>query len=146
MHNSRGIADSDRMFSWREECDRNPAVKIKKLKLDNPYNLILAHLNINSFRYKHTDLFTLIDSNIDVLVIGETKLDSSFLNSQFEDDGYKSPFRKDRNSNGSGLLMYVKDDISSCELSDHLPFPDNIETIATELNFRKRKKAIYWYL
>ena len=63
----------------------------------------------------------------------------SLPNSQFEVDGYKSPFRKDRNSNGGGLLIYVKDDISSCELSDHLPLPDNIEIIATELNFRKQK-------
>ena len=90
-------------------------------------------------RYKHADLFTLIDSNIDVLVILKTKLDSSFPNSQFEVDGYKSPFRKDRNSNGGRLLIYVKDDTPSCELSDHLPLPDNIEIIATELNFRKQK-------
>ena len=139
MHNSRGVSDSDRMFNWREECDHNPAVKIEKLKLDNPYNPILAHLNINSIRYKHADLFTLIDSNIDVLVIGETKRDSSFPNSQLEVDGYKSPFWKDRNSNRGGLLMYVRDDIPSCELSDHLPLPDNVEIIATELNFRKQK-------
>ena len=88
MRNSCGVADSDRMFNWREECDHNPADKIKKLKLDSPYNPILAHLNINSIRYKHADLFTLIDSNIDVLVIGETKLDYSFPNSQFDADGY----------------------------------------------------------
>ena len=99
----------------------------------------MAHLNINSIRNKHIELFTLIDSNIDVLVIGETKLDSSFPNSQFEVDEYKSPFRKDRNSNGGGLLIYVKDDIPSCKLSDHLPRPDNTEIIATELNFRKQK-------
>ena len=36
-------------------------------------------------------------------------------------------------------MIYVKDDIPSCELSDHLPLPDNIEIIATELNFRKQK-------
>ena len=46
MRNSCGVADSDRMFNWREECDHNPADKVKKLTLDNPYNLILAHLNI----------------------------------------------------------------------------------------------------
>ena len=139
MHTSRGVADSDRMFNRREERDHNPAVKIKKLKLDNPNNPILAHLNINSICYKHADLFTLIDSNIDVLVIGETKRDSSFPNSQFEVDGHKSPFRKDRNSNGGGLLMYVRDDIPSWEVSDHLPLPDNIEIITTELNFKKQK-------
>ena len=75
----------------------------------------------------------MIDCNIDLLVIGETELDSSFHNSQFEVDGYKSSFRKDRNSNGGGL--FIKDDIPSCELSDLLPLPDNIEIIATELNF-----------
>ena len=99
----------------------------------------MAHLNINSIRYKHADLFTLIDSNIDVLTIGKTKLDSSFPNNQFEVYRYKSPFKKDRNSNGGGLLMYVKDDIPSCELSDHLPLLGSIEIIATELNFRKKK-------
>ena len=139
MHNLCGVADSNRMFNWREECDHNPADKITKLKLDNPYNPILAHININSIYYKPADLFNLIDSDIDVLVIGETKLDSSFPNSQFDVDGHKSPFRKDRNSNGGGLLIYVKDDIPSCKLSDHLPQPDNIEIIATQLNFRKQK-------
>ena len=100
MSNSCGVADSDIMFNWREECDHNPADKIKILKLDNPYNPILAQLNINSIRYKYADLFTLIDPNTDFLVMGETKLDSSFPNTQFDADGYKSPFKKDRNSNG----------------------------------------------
>ena len=139
MSNSCGVAESARMFNWSEECDHNQADKIEKLKLNNSYNHIFAHLNINSIRHKHADLFTVIDSNIDVLIIGETELDSSFPNSQLDVDGYKSPFRKVRNSNGGGLLIYVKDDIPSCELSDHLPLPDNIEIIATELNFRKQK-------
>ena len=50
-------------------------------------------------------------------MISETKLDESFRIGQFLIDGYSVPFRLDRNENGGGILLYVRDDIPSKLLS-----------------------------
>ena len=62
--------------------------------------------------------------NIDVLVITET-LDETFPTSSFIIDGYSKPYRRDRNANGGGVLIYVREDIPSKELTGH-NFPDDI--------------------
>ena len=74
---------------------------------------------------------------IDILVIGETKLDESFPANQFRINGFKKPYRKDRNTNGGGVMIYVREDIPSQKLKDNLPI--NIEAILVEINLRKSK-------
>ena len=49
---------------------------LKEIKIQSPDKLILGHLNINSVRNKFEAL--IIDNNIDLLLIYETKLDDSF--------------------------------------------------------------------
>ena len=56
----------------------NPMEELDNLRLKNPNRLIFAHLNINSVRNKFDLLAEIIKSNIDILMISETKLDSSF--------------------------------------------------------------------
>ena len=51
---------------------------LKVLKNDNPSNLNFCYLNINSVRNKFTDLQTIINGNVDIVSIAETKLDDSF--------------------------------------------------------------------
>ena len=46
-------------------------------------------------------------------MVSETKLDESFPPGQFLLDGYSVPFRFDRDGNGSGILLYVREDIPS---------------------------------
>ena len=53
-------------------------------------------------------------------------------------DGYSEPFRLDRNCNGGGLLIYIREDIPSKQLFDY-SLPDDIEGLFIELNFRKSK-------
>ena len=53
------------------------------------------------------------ESNIDVLLVSETKIDDSFPNGNFLIDGFSTPYRLDRNSNGGGLILFVRKDISS---------------------------------
>ena len=53
------------------------------------------------------------ESNIDVLLVSETKIDDSFPNENFLIDGFSTPYRLDRNSNGGGLILFVRKDISS---------------------------------
>ena len=50
-------------------------------------------------------------------MISETKLDESFPIGQFLIDGCSVPFRLDRNKNGGGILLYVREDIPSKLLS-----------------------------
>ena len=48
------------------------------------------------------------------------------------------PYRLDRNRNGGGLIIYVRDDIPSKVLRKHI-FPNNIEGTFVEINFGKGK-------
>ena len=73
--------------------------------------IVLAHLNINSLRNKFDLLADQIKGNVDVLAILETKLDDSFPAGQFEIPGYAPPLRLDRNQNGGGILVFVREDI-----------------------------------
>ena len=61
---------------------------LRKLKVKNIIRLVIGHLNINSLPGKFDQLRTLWGKNIDILVLTETKLDSSFPNSQFAIDGF----------------------------------------------------------
>ena len=51
---------------------------LKNIRRNNINRLILAQLNINSLRNKFESLQHIINKNIDVLLISETKTDSSF--------------------------------------------------------------------
>ena len=57
----------------------NPAIKLREIKLKNPNNPSLACINVNSIRNKHSDLFTFLDCNIDILTIAEQNLTAPFL-------------------------------------------------------------------
>ena len=46
----------------------------------------------------------------------ETKLDSSFPDAQFQIEGFNSPYRLDRNCHGGGVMIYVKNAVSSRQL------------------------------
>lgn len=117
----------------------DPGNLLRDIKLKNPNNPSLAYINVNSIRNKHAELFTILNSNIDILAIAETKLDKSFPSAQFAVGGYKEPYRKDRNKHGGGLLVYVKEDIPSQELTGHPPVSELLDMIVVELNFRKQK-------
>ena len=75
---------------------------------------------------------------IDILVVTETKLDETFLESLFLMDGFSKPYRLDRNKNGGGIMIFIRDTISSKILEKHV-FPNDVESIFVELNFRKCK-------
>ena len=56
-------------------------------------------------------LSDLIKGYIVILLVSETKIDSSFTTSQFLIPGFLPPFRLDRSKNGGDLLLYVREDI-----------------------------------
>ena len=100
--------------------------------------MIIGTLNINSISSKFDDLKVLISGVFDILIITETKLDETYPISQFHINGYSTPYRLDRNRNGGGVIIYVREDIPSKILRKHF-FPNDIEGIFAEINFRKSK-------
>ena len=109
---------------------------LKDVRIKNLNRIVLAHLNINSLRNKFDLLIDQIKGNVDVLVISETKLDDSFPTGQFKILGYASPFRLDRDENGGGIMVFVREDIPVKFLSsENKP----IEAFFFELNFHKKK-------
>ena len=83
----------------------------------------------------------MLENNIDILCIAETKLDSSFPESQFQMPGYTMPYRLDKTANSGGLLVYVKETIPS-KLLHEITIPSEIQAIPIEINFRKSKWLI----
>ena len=66
--------------------------EMKSLRLKNPKNKIFLHLNINSVRNKFKNMSSLISENVEILIVAETKLDSSFPTAQFLIPGFHHPF------------------------------------------------------
>ena len=83
---------------------RNCGTMLSDLRIQNVKNIIIAHLNINSIRNKFDALVHIINDNVDILVIVETKLDETFPENQFRINGFKKPYRKDRTINGGGII------------------------------------------
>ena len=112
------------------------------IRLQNLNNIIIGTLNINSLANKFDFLKHVVNRNLDVLILQETKLDDSFPKNQFAMDGYRIPYRLDRNRNGGGVMIYVREDIPSCQLSNH-NFTKPIEGLFIEINLRKMKLLLF---
>ena len=75
--------------------------------------IIIGHLNINSLRNKFESLQEQINGNVDNLLISGTKLENSFPNGQFLIKGYSAIYRLDRDAQGGGIMLFIREDISS---------------------------------
>ena len=87
---------------------------------------------------KLNQLKELVLKQVDILVICETKLDETFRSSQFHMDGFSLPYRLDRNRNGGGVMIFVRENIPS-KLLTKPNFPSGVEGLFVELNFTKSK-------
>ena len=99
---------------------------------------IIAQLNINSIRNKFQFIEKEVCANLDILLISEIKLDDLFLSAQYLLDGFSKPYRLNRNSNGGGILLYIRDDVPSRILLNW----NKTESVFAEINFRKKKWLI----
>ena len=70
---------------------------MKNIQLINVNMVVIGHININSIRSKFNILSSMVKDNIDILMVSETKLDSSVPQAQFRIEGYAPPFRYDKN-------------------------------------------------
>ena len=103
----RNTISYDTILTQKSSGDINNCfTELKSFRLDNPKNLILGHLNINSLRKKFEIMKNIIEDTFDTFLISETKINNS------------SPmFQRDRNCFGGGLCLYVKDSIASKPLN-----------------------------
>ena len=99
---------------------------------------IIGHLNINSIHNKFEMLPMSVAQYVDILMLSETKLDSTFPSIQFLINGFSVPHRLDRNSKGGGILLYVRDKIIVLPLNRY-SLPPHIEILFFELNLRNQK-------
>ena len=116
--------------------------KLKLLRLRNAGRVIIGYLNINSIRNKFDALRDIIAANIDILMVAETKIGSSFPRGQFLIDGFVAPYRLDRNKDGGGLLVYVRSNILS-QLLTSFKFEDGIECVGFEKSTLGRKNGLF---
>ena len=123
-----------------DHCD-TPSI-LNELRLKNVNKLVIGHLNINSLPNKFDQLKLIIGKNIDILVITETKIDSSFPSSQFMIEGFSVPYRFDRNRSGGGVIVYIRDDIPNKQLVKH-KLPEDTEGVFVEVNLRNSKWLIF---
>ena len=138
----RGSEIDQENISMTDSVGENAFDKLKEIRIKNVNNVTIGTLNINSLAPKFEQLREIIGKNLDILTIQETKLDSSFPMQQFILDGYSVPYRLDRNREGGGVLIYVREDIPSKELKKH-NFTENIEGMFIEINLRKTKLLFF---
>ena len=74
----------------------------------------------------------------DILIITKTKLDGTFSLSEFHIEGFSTPYRLDRNGNGCGIIIYIRQDTLSKIVTKNC-FPKDIEALFIKVNFRKCK-------
>lgn len=112
--------------------------KLQNLHMSNLEKIIACQLNINSLR-KNIDIWLVQDGRYfydSKLVMIESKLDNSLSVTQLEISGYNTLYRFDRNSSGDGILLYLREDITSETLHVFkLPMEENF----LELNLYKTK-------
>ena len=109
---------------------------LNRIRINNINRVIIGHLNVNFFAIKLDSIKVIITENVDIMIFTEAKLDASYPYAQLKIDGFKKPYRLDRNALGGGILIYVRTDIPSKILEQH-ELPENIEGIFIEINLRK---------
>ena len=122
-----------------ENMSGSPSSEVKNYKLENPKNITIGHLNVNSLRNKFISCFDwgVRQSKLDIFLVSETKIDHSFPNQQFSIDGYKT-YRRDRNNFGLGLLLYLNENILCRELTAE-QIDSNFEIVFIEITLRTGK-------
>ena len=123
----------------KQSLNSNDILSNIKVRVNN--KLIIGNLNINSIAVKFDQLKLMVKYKVDILVLTETKIDSSFQNQQFHIEGFCLHIDLDRNKHGGAVLVYIREDIPSTILKKTF-LPDDIEGIFIELNLRKHKRLL----
>ena len=82
-----------------------------------------------------------VQDRLDILLISDTKADLSSPPSQFAIEGFRTPFRFDRNYSGGGIMLFVREKIPSKLISEYKS-KSSVENIFTEINSISRKRLL----
>ena len=115
---------------------------LNNIRVKNVNKLVIGNLNINTFAGKFYQFKIIIQGKLDIIVVTETKVDDSYPTSQFFIEGFCKPYRMDRNKHGGGILIYIREDIPSKQLSKH-NFTKHIEGMFIEINLRKTRWLLF---
>ena len=117
--NNKGCLNVEECNSARQNVSFNDEPNSIRIKPVN--KLIIAPQNINSLRSKFEFLFEFVRVKVDSLMISETKNYESFPLGQFKINGFNTPFRPDSNSNGGGIILFVREDIPTKLIASETP-------------------------
>ena len=110
---------------------------LHQARINNPSRIIFGHINIKSIRNEFEQLIYIVNNEIDILMISETRLDDTFPTSQFLMQCYSTHFRKDQTTKGSGIRLYVREDVP-CKITK-TEIDACYEGFLIETNLRKKK-------
>ena len=139
LDNTDNFSSNSEQPSCRN-LEETPYLILSKLRKRNPNKLIIGSININFLAAKFEAIKELIKSKLDILVLQETKIDCTYSTAQFLIEGFEQPFRLDRNKNGGGVMIYIKDNLP-CKQITFDTLPNDIECIFLELNLRETKSG-----
>ena len=94
--------------------------------------LIIGYINIKSIRNKFESLMKYVGNNLDILMVSETKIDSTFPESQLLVEGFSTPYRF------GGILLYIRQDIPTKYIKKII-MNESFEGFFVEVNMRSRK-------
>ena len=97
--NSRSINDAS----------LNSLSETRKLSHRSVDRALIANLNTNSIRNAFCQLKDTVLKYIKILILTETKLNETFLISQFLIDGFFKSCSFDRNKHSGGVMVYIWD-------------------------------------
>ena len=72
------LLDQSNRLTLTHELNLDPYWNIENIRSKNPNRIIIAQLNIIFLTNKFDLLVEILHSNVDILVISETKIDSTF--------------------------------------------------------------------
>ena len=120
--------------------------ELRTQRLKNAWNILFGHVNINSIRNKFEPIEGILRNGlIYILAISESKRDDSFPMAHFSVQNY-TLHRKDRNSKGGGLMIYIRSDIPHrrrTDIKNKGVCNEGSEIMVCELQLYKDEKRFY---
>ena len=99
----------------------------------------MGHLNVNSLQHKFSEVQEMLQAGaLDILGLGETKLDDSFGHSMFKCNNYSS-YRLDRDIHGGGIACYVNSALPHCCRDDLCINELTFQSLVIEVILQKTK-------
>ena len=123
-------------------CEVNNPLSV----LNDKRGLKMAHFNIRTLPGNFDQVKILLHNHpVDVIAFSETRLDEFISDSEISVDNYQL-YRKDRNRNGGGVILYVSNTNCHHKLREDLMI-SSLELVAIELTQGKSKPIIVlaWY-